>query len=868
MAQEIRETELRNGLRILTCESRSVPAVSFWAWYRVGARNEPGGLTGASHFLEHMLFKSGKADQSRPSPRSDIARKVARVGGMCNAFTSRDFTCYFETLPSAHLDLALRIERERLETAITDSGFDSERTVVLSEKEGARNHPHTLLSEALEASAFRKHPYGRPVIGSTDDLLHMKPAHLRSYFRRHYAPNNTVIVAAGDFDADKLLRKIETNWGDLRRHPADKWAPPVEPPQRAERRVFVEKPGGAAYVEILCKGPASGHPDIYPLMVADAILSGGKSYLGSNATGQRTSRLYNALVATGIASSIHSSIHPAVDPFGFTLGATAIDPARRDHLERVLLEQVERLADEIVPERELRKAITQLMASYAYSIESVTNLALALGFMEMTESHRLLNEYPGRIQSVTAADVQRVARKYFTPRGRTVGWFVPTAPSYVPEKPVDAGPAVFAFTGFRPMARVVTENGATVLAAENPISPSVVIHGSFPGGSAYNTAETAGLAGFTASCSMRGTRRKSHQQIFQAVDSLGAWLHVSAGLHDVDFTVKCLAEHWPDLFDLLLEILRQPAFPPDQVELVRSLIFNFLRQVDDSPQHLAGRELHHLIYPPGHPYHSYPMGYPETISAIGRRDLQAFHDAYYAPEKAIICIVGSIAAQQAADQLARAVARWRKQRIAPIELDASAPNSPRRQPHVKRIAMKEKSQSEIVLGFPGPSRTDATYMPMEVLTQIIGGLGLMGRLGHTIREKQGMAYYAYASFSATPGQFPWSVHAGVNPKNVDRAIASILNELKRVREASVSEHELRDTRGFLIGSLPLRLETNDGRAAALHHIEYYGLGADYVDRYPRLVESISARQIRAAARKWIDTKGYSLVVAGPEENEE
>jgi len=858
MTQETRETNLGNGLRVLTRENHGVPAVSFWAWYRVGARNEPDGLTGASHFLEHMLFKTSRRDS-----RSDIARKVARVGGMCNAFTSRDFTCYFETLPSANLDLALRIERERLETAIADDSFESERTVVLSEKEGARNHPHTLLSEALEAAAFRKHPYGRPVIGSEDDLIHMKPAHLRSYFRRHYAPNNAVIVAVGDFTTDKLLRKIETQWGSLRRHPAAGPPPSPEPPQRAERRVLVEKPGGAAYFEILCKGPASAHPDIYPLMVADAILGGAKSYIGSNATGQRTSRLYNALVTAGIASSVHSYIHPAVDPFGVTAGATAIDPGRRGHLERTLLEQLDRLAAETVPEKELRKAVTQLMASYAYSIESVTNLALALGFMEMTASHRLLSEYPGRIQAVTAADVQRVARRYLIPRGRTLGWFVPTAPSYVPETPVEAGPAVFAYTGFRPMARVITDNGAAVLAAENPISPSVIIHGSLPGGSAYDAANTAGLAGFTASCAMRGTRRKSYQQIFQAVDALGAWLHVSAGLHEVDFTVKCLAEHWPALLDLLLEILRQPAFPPDQVELVRSLIANFLRQVDDSPQHLAGRELNHLIYPPGHPYHSYPMGYPHTIEKIGRRDLQAFHDSYYAPANSIVCIVGAINAQKAADQLARAIGKWRKRRPAPIELDACAPGSTR-QPRVKRIIMKEKSQSEIVLGFPGPSRTDAAYMPMEILTQIIGGLGLMGRLGHNIREKQGMAYYAYASYSATPGEYPWSIHAGVNPKNADRAVASILHELKRIRQEDVSEHELRDTRGFLIGSLPLRLETNEGRAATLHHVEYYGLGADYVDRYPHLVQSITARQIRATARKRIDLKGYALVVAGPE----
>ena len=859
MAQDVHETTLKNGLKIITSENHGVPVVSFWAWYRAGSRNEPAGITGASHFLEHMLFKT-----SRKDPQADIARKVARIGGVCNAFTSRDFTCYFETVPAACLDLALRIERERLNAGLDKADFDSERSVVLSEKEGAENHPHTLLTEALEAQAFRQHPYGRPVIGEKDDLLAMKPADLRGYLRRHYTPDNAVLIAVGDFDTAKLLRKIDGLWSGLRRSRSTREEPKLEPPQRTARRVQVERPGGAAYLEVLYKGPASGHPDVYPLLVADAILGGAKSYVGSNATGQRTSRLYGALVTSGLASTMHSFLHPAVQPFGLSVGATAIDADRRGEIEQVLLEQVERLALEIVPANEFRKAITQLMASFAYSIESVTSLGLALGFMEMMDTCRLLHEYPAKIEAVTPADIRRVAGKYLNERGRTVGWFVPTAPSYVSERPVEAAPGMYAASGFRPMARIVTENGATVLAMENPISPSVVIHGSLPGGAAYDTEEQAGLAGFTASCAMRGTRKKSYQEIFQAVDSLGAWLHVSAGLHDVDFTVKCLAEHWPMLFDQVLEILRQPTFPPDQVELVRSLLTNFLRQVEDSPQHLAGRELHHLIYPAGHPYHHYPMGYLHTLEKLGRRDLRRFHDGFYAPEKAIICIVGGVNARKAADRMAMAVERWRTKRKASDRMDASAPPA-RKQPLRKDVVMKEKRQSEIALGFPGPSRLSPHYMAMDVLTQIIGGLGLMGRLGHNIREKQGMAYYAYASFSATPGEYPWSVHAGVNPRNVDRAVASILDELRRIRERPASARELRDTHGFLVGSVPLRLETNEGRAATLHSIEYYRLGEDYVDRYADLVRSVTVDEVLAAAKKHIDVDGYSLVVAGPAE---
>ena len=850
-----------NGLKVLTCENHDIPVVSFWAWYRTGSRNEPPGLAGASHFLEHMLFKSTTTD-----PRSEIMRRVARVGGVANAFTSRDFTCYYETLPAAHLDLALRIERARLDSVIEREAFESERTVVLSEKEGADNSPHTLLGEALEAKAFRKHPYGRPVIGLRADLLKMRPADLQRYFAAHYVPSKTLLVAVGDFNTRALLRKIERLWG-AQAEPRRRLKPETiehEPPQRAERRLLLKRPGGAAYVEVLYKGPAAGDPCVYPLLIADALLSGGKSFVGSNYTDYRTSRMYSALVRSGLASSAHSYYTPSVDPFGLTIGATATSPGKKEKIEDALLGLLDRFAGERLADADLARAITQLKAAQAYSLESTSGLAVQLGYAEMVGGHHLLREHLDRLQSVTAGDVMRAAAKYLVSRNRTVGWFVPSGPSYVAEgAPAEpGGPKVFAFTGFKPMARIITDNGAAVLAAENKASPSVVIHGSLPAGTVYDTQEKAGLAHLTADVIVRGTRKKTYEQIFTQVDSLGASLNVSGGLHHASFHIKCLAEHWPGMFDMLLDILRQPAFPEEHVELVRAMNDNQLRQVDDSPQHVANRELHHLIYPVGHPYHHYPLGYHHTLRKLKRADLRRFHDACYAPERSIFCITGGTDARAAAERMARKIERWRKRRKTPANVDATV--APRTSPQRRDLAMKQKQQAEIVLGFKGPARISADFMTMEQLTQITGGLGLMGRLGHFIRERQGLAYYAYASFAPAMGEYPWTVHAGVNPANIERTVESILAVLRQVRERPVSRHELADTQGYLIGSVPLRLETNEGRAGILHYMECYGLGENYVERYPTYVRNVTAADILAAAQRHIHIDGYTLVVVRPE----
>ncbi|NQT19282.1 MAG: insulinase family protein [Planctomycetes bacterium] len=855
MTQPVVETILDNGLKVLTCEDHDVPVVSFWVWYRVGSRNERPGITGASHLVEHMLFKSGRGDTN-----NDIFRKVARVGGINNAFTSRDFTAYFETLPSRHLDLALRIERKRLEYPISKADFESERTVVLSEKDGSENHPHTLLRKALDAKAFRKHPYGRPIIGTRKDLTTLTSADLRKYFRRHYRPNCTVIVAVGDFDTAKLLRRLEKQWGNLRGG-ARPGKVVAEPGQRKERRVTVRRRGGAAYIEVLCKGPGGDSPDAFPLLVADALLGGSKSYIGDNATGYRTSRLYKALVTTGLASSAHSSFHPSIDSFGVSVGATAIDAGRQAKLERTVLRELERLAGKRPADEEVQTAVTQLLASHAYASESVTHRAMMLGYAEIVHTHKLLDDYADNIRAVTGADVQRAAERYLLPSNRTIGWFIPTEPSYAPEAPVEAGPEVFAVTGFKAAARVVTENGAAVLAARNSASHSVIVYGSMPGGPVYDTERKAGLAGLTATATMRGTKKRSYEEIFGLVDSVGASLSVSASLHNVSFHLKCLADHWPALLELMLEVLRQPSFPPEHVELIRNQYLTYLSQVADSPQHVAGRELNHLIYPPGHPYHHYPNGYSQSVGGLTCDDLRRFHSRHYSPNGSIFCVVGDVEADAAARNTARLIEKWRKKRKTPM-LDLTAQR--RSAPQKKVVIMKEKPQAEIALGFKAPARTHPDFTSLQHLTHIIGGLGLMGRLGRNIREEQGMAYYVYASYSPSMGECPWSIHAGVNPKNIDRTIESILDELHKIRSRKVTAGELNDSKGFLTGILPLKLETNEGRAAAMHAIEYYGLGDDYLDRYEQIIRSVTAGDILEAAKSHIDIDGYSAVVVRPE----
>jgi zinc protease len=422
----IRKTVLANGLTVVLREMHHAPVASFWIWYRVGSRNERAGITGISHWVEHMLFKG-----TPTYPQGEFDKAVSREGGMFNGMTWIDFTTYFETLPSDRIDLALRVESDRMVNAVFDPGeTDLERTVIISERQGNENNPGYLLGEALQASAFQAHSYHHPVIGWLCDLETMTRDQLYEYYRSYYAPNNAIVAVAGDFAADEMLAAITELFG---RAPAGPPLTPMtskEPRQRGERRVTVEGPGTTSYLEIGYHAPQATHPDYYPMVILDTILGGAKGMsLWGGGTSNRSSRLYKALVETELASDADCSISSTVDPFLFSFSATVREGRTIGEVEAAMLAEVQRVIDEPVSEAELQKAIKQTRAQFAYSSESVTDQGYWLGFSELVAEADWFENFLDRISAVTVADVQRVAATYLKPSLRNVGWYVPKGDS-------------------------------------------------------------------------------------------------------------------------------------------------------------------------------------------------------------------------------------------------------------------------------------------------------------------------------------------------------------------------------------------------------------------------------------------------------
>lgn len=411
------------------------------------------------------------------------------------------------------------------------------------------------------------------------------------------------------------------------------------------------------------------------------------------------------------------------------------------------------------------------------------------------------------------------------------------------------------------ITRVVLPNGIVVLAYENHNSPSVVAGGYLWSGSLSEVPQQAGLSSFTAGMLMRGTETRTFGQINEALESVGAQLGFRGGVHTVSFGGKALAEDLDLLLAILSDTLQHPTFPAQEAEKLRGQILTALQRRAYDTRQMARLTFNALLFPE-HPYGRSVQGYEETVSALDREHLGRYYQDHYSPEGMVIAVVGAVSAAAVIDMVQEALGGWQTPGVTP---DRSIPPPVQLDERRRQTALVEgKTQSDLVLGWPGLARNDPDYMKARLANTILGVFGMMGRLGDNVRDEQGLAYYVYSQLQAGLGMGPWLAIAGINPANVERAIDGILYEVRRLRDEPVPADELADSQSFLTGSMPLRLETNEGIANTLLDIERYDLEFDYLLRYPDMVNAVTVQDIQDMAQTYLHPKVYALAIAGPE----
>lgn len=409
--------------------------------------------------------------------------------------------------------------------------------------------------------------------------------------------------------------------------------------------------------------------------------------------------------------------------------------------------------------------------------------------------------------------------------------------------------------------RAVLPQGLVVVGSENHTHQSVVIRLILRAAPLLDTPETAGLASLTASGLTRGTQSRSFSEINQQIDEAGMSLSSGTGRHTCSISSRCLADDLPLAIELMADVARNPAFPEHEINQLRGQVLTGLRQADDDTGSVSDRRFRELLYPVGHPYRLRSHGYQETVAGLTRDHLAGFHQQHYGISGAVCTVVGDVDFADVCRRLEAALGDWNGALVPAV--DTSAP--PPAPPAIEDAVLDGKTQSDLVLGIVGITRSDPDYYAWRMANMILGRLGMMGRLGESVREAQGLAYGVHSELDAGLGAGPWAVRAGVNPSNVDKALKGIGDELVRIRDGGVTADELLRGQRYSSGSLVLQLETNDGVAGIIQDVELYGLGLDYIDRYPDIINGLTLDIVNeVASRRFPALEQTVRVVAGPQ----
>ncbi len=417
------------------------------------------------------------------------------------------------------------------------------------------------------------------------------------------------------------------------------------------------------------------------------------------------------------------------------------------------------------------------------------------------------------------------------------------------------------FPGPNNITRMELPNGIVLLIYQNVAGATAVMEGVVRAGALYDPPGQDGLADFTADLLMRSTQKRSFDQIFDALESVGASLDFGSGRHTTQFSAHGLVEDLDLMLDLLGESLRRPTFPTEQIGQVRGQVLTGLQIRANDTRRMANLRFMETCYQ-NHPYGRSVRGYPETIQNMTRDDIVAFHQTHYGPRDMVIAVVSPLEPVDIAARISAELEDWvvadQPGEAGIVDVDPPVAQQ------VTATTIPDKQQADIVLGLAGPRRNAPDYLHLSLMNTVLGVFGMMGRIGKSVREEQGLAYYAYSRLSGGLGPTPWTAAAGVAPDAVTKAIDSILAEVRRMRAEPVSAEELADCKAYRTGSLPVSLETNSALADVMLDMELYGLGLDYLQRFPNEIAQISAEDILAAAQTYLDIDKMTISVAGPE----
>lgn len=830
---------LENGLAVIVREDHSAPVVSAQVWCRAGSIHEGKWLgAGLSHVLEHMLFKG---TTTRPGSRID--QEVQDAGGYMNAYTSFDRTVYYINVPSTGAKVAIDILSDIAQNAtLPEDEMVKELDVIRREMDMGEDDPGRKSGRRLFETAYTTSPYRYTIIGYLDIFNRLKRQDVLDYYRFKYAPNNLFFVVAGDVNADEVVTQLREAFTNSKPQPMAPEFLPLEPRQTAPREVVEEAPIELGHLHYSWHIPDVRHADVPALDVLAVILGQGYS-----------SRLYQEIrEKAGIVHSVDAWTYNPGLPGLFGMSAL-FDADVFDDVKNGLLAEIEKIREKPVGEKELHKAVNQFIAGQVGTRKTMSGQAQDLGGNWLAASDLNFSErYLAAVKRLTPADLQRVANTYLTPENRTLYALLPKgsrpAVALSTEQKVD-----------RPVQKFELANGLRLLVKEDHRLPLVQFRMAFQGGVLGETEQTNGLSLLMAKCLIKGTAKRTAEQIAVEMESLGGNIDSYGGNNSFGVNAEVLSNDFDAGLDLLADVILHASFPEEVIEREREVQLASIRARRDELLSSTGLLMRKTLH--GNQGYGFDqLGTEESVTKLTADQARALHRKIAVPNNVVLAIFGDVKAEKVKTAVESHFAKWqRNDDVKPGALSAPgfAANSPR---HVNEA--RDKKQAVLVAGFPGVTLFDPDRYALDLIQESCSDLG--SRLFMRIRDELGLAYYVGAqNFTGlVPGHF--SFYCGTSPESAKQVEEEIMKEVGALRETGLSEEELKRSKAKLVGHKKIHRQDLGNLAMNTALDELYGLGAEHHIEEDQKYESVTLEDVKRVAQRVLDPQRIVVAVIKPE----
>jgi zinc protease len=832
----VQKRVLYNGLTILLREDHSAPVVTAQMWVRAGSITEGPWLgAGLSHVLEHMLFKS-----TTTRGVAGIAQEVEDKGGFINAYTSFEQTVYYINMPAENWQTAVDILADcMMHATIPADELAKEKEVILREMAMGQDDPGRRANRLLWATAYTTHPYRHPVIGYPDIYNRATHADVVAYYKKFYVPNNITFVVVGDINAAQAEARIRELTKDFKMGAIEPPFVPAEPRQLSTRTRFEEMAVQLSRLALSWHIPAMSHPDVYALDVLAIIAGQGRS-----------SRLYRELRQNrSLVHSISAGCYTPAYPGLFSVEAL-VDADKRDATIAAARTEMARFNQEPVAEAELRKAIKQTISSHLDRLKTMEGQAADLASNDiLTGDPNFSATYLANIEQVTAADIQRVANRYFTDANLTVTSLDPTGTAG------QQAPAAVVTTGI-PVQKFVLANGLRVLVREDPKIPTVDVRVVLKGGVFAETAADNGVTKLTSRMLLKGTAMRTADQIAETIESVGGSIGTFSGNNSFGVSAHALSEDLPLALDLVADVLLHPSFPEEQLTRERNVQLAEIKAEQDQILPAAQQLLRETLYAK-HPYRLNVNGQAATVAKLQRDNLVTLQRRLVVPANMVLVVFGDVKATD--------VRRLVEERLGALkpgkaEFPKTAPES--LAADARKQTTKPKEQAVLLVGFPTTDMFSPDRFALDLINEAYSGMG--ARLFLRIRDELGLAYYvgAYQLPGLQTGFLAFYI--GTTAKQVATCEKELFADLEMLGKDGLNTEDLERAKNSIIGQRRVRMQDNAELGLMVGLDELYGLGYDYYRQMDERYRAVTTAEVQRVAKKYFAGKPHAVVVVRPE----